>query len=87
MEVPDISIEQLSDGLLRSSVKSISKLHIPISIGLCLGLSLLFWRLVRFTILPLLRPRDPQEYPYWLPGVGHLFSFFQDSDQLLARAR
>ena len=56
-------------------------------LGLMLGFSLLIWRVVKFTLLPFFRPNEPQEYPYWLPGVGHLFSFFQNSDKLLARGR
>ncbi|KAL9020275.1 MAG: hypothetical protein Q9185_002455 [Variospora sp. 1 TL-2023] len=41
----------------------------------------------RFTVLPLFNRDDPQEYPYWIPGLGHLFSFFKNSDKLLARGR
>lgn len=28
---------------------------------------LLLWRLWMFTILPILRPNDPKELPYWIP--------------------
>ena len=28
----------------------------------------LMWRLWTFTILPLSRPREPKELPYWIPG-------------------
>lgn len=28
---------------------------------------LLFWRLCRFTLLPMMRPDEPKELPYWLP--------------------
>ncbi|KAK8127855.1 hypothetical protein PG984_008963 [Apiospora sp. TS-2023a] len=45
---------------------------------------LLVWRLVRFTIYPYLSPRDPLEYPYWIPIVGHLRSFFRNSNQLIS---
>ncbi|ROT37825.1 cytochrome P450 [Sodiomyces alkalinus F11] len=50
-------------------------------------LSLLGWRLYTFTILPWLYPNDPKEYPYWIPGLGHLRSFFKDSNKLLSDAR
>ncbi|KAI1657937.1 cytochrome P450 [Daldinia decipiens] len=45
------------------------------------------WRLFTFTIVPLLHPNDPKEYPYWIPVVGHLRSFFKNSSQLLSEAR
>ena len=31
-------------------------------------LFLVLWRLWRFTLLPILRPNDPEELPYWIPG-------------------
>lgn len=27
----------------------------------------IFWRIWRFTILPLFRPNEPVELPYWIP--------------------
>lgn len=30
--------------------------------------SLVLWRLWRFTILPATRPNEPKELPYWVPG-------------------
>lgn len=51
------------------------------------ALLLLAWRLFAFTILPFLYPRDPKEYPYWIPIVGHLQSFFKNSNDLLSEAR
>lgn len=38
-----------------------------VSIFFALLLVLLSWRLWRFTILPLLRPNEPRELPYWIP--------------------
>ena len=29
---------------------------------------LLVWRLWAFTVHPMLRPREPRELPYWIPG-------------------
>ena len=69
------------------SFKSFVGLPVLATIGLGLGFFLLLWRLIRFSIIPFCRPHDPREYPYWVPGIGHLFSFFQDSDKLLARGR
>ncbi|KAL2751871.1 hypothetical protein ACRALDRAFT_2114777 [Sodiomyces alcalophilus JCM 7366] len=60
-----------------------ARLGIPI----LLLLSLLAWRVYTFTILPWLYPDDPKEYPYWIPGVGHLGSFFKNSNRLLSEAR
>jgi hypothetical protein len=51
-----------------------------------LGL-LLIWRIVRFTVYPALHPSEPKEYPYWLPGFGHLGSFLSNAQTLLTRSR
>ncbi|KAI2469099.1 cytochrome P450 [Annulohypoxylon bovei var. microspora] len=48
---------------------------------------LLLWRVWRFTITPFLYPDDPKELPYWVPFLGHLRPFFQDSNALLSRAK
>lgn len=38
-----------------------------------LSLFLLFlWRLLRFSILPMLRAEEPKEIPYWIPGEANL---------------
>ncbi|KAK4197159.1 Abscisic acid 8'-hydroxylase 4 [Triangularia verruculosa] len=50
-------------------------------------LYLLLWRLYTFTIRPWLRPSDPKEYPYWIPVVGHLHSFFKNSSRLISDAK
>ena len=40
----------------------------PGSISLVLApVILLIWRLWRFSIIPLLYPKDPKELPYWIP--------------------
>ncbi|KAI4222480.1 MAG: hypothetical protein LQ349_007621 [Xanthoria aureola] len=75
------------EGLCDYSLVTLGDLSLFIRVGLGLGLSLLAWRCARFTVLPILYPDDPQEYPYWIPVLGHLFSFFRNSNKLLARAR
>ncbi|KAM3064745.1 hypothetical protein ACMFMG_005733 [Clarireedia jacksonii] len=45
--------------------------------------TLVTWRFVRFTLIPYFRPNDPKELPYWMPFVGHTFSFFQNPQALL----
>ncbi|KAF7876406.1 hypothetical protein EAF04_001498 [Stromatinia cepivora] len=50
-------------------------------------LLLLIWRLYRFTISPIIYPRDPKEYPYWIPVIGHLRSFYHNSSRLLSTVR
>ena len=41
----------------------------PLLLLPCLAvLSLLLWRMGKFTILPLFYRRDPKELPYWIPG-------------------
>ena len=79
-----MAVAQAPQGFLHSSFVG---LPVVAKVGLGLALVLLVWRVAKFSVVPLLRPNDPQEYPYWIPGVGHLFSFFQDSDNLLARGR
>ncbi|GAB1315261.1 Abscisic acid 8'-hydroxylase 4 [Madurella fahalii] len=49
--------------------------------------SLLLWRFYTFTVAPWLHPTDPKEYPYWVPVVGHLRSFFKNSSRLVSEAR
>lgn len=38
-----------------------------LGIGLTFLACWISWRVWRFTILPLLRPKDPVELPYWIP--------------------
>lgn len=58
-----------------------------ISILVSVAVALLVWRLWRFTILPILRPREPRELPYWIPFIGHAPSFFKDADKTLTYGR
>ena len=81
------SLAAMLEGLRDYFLVTLGELSLFIRVGLGLGLSLLAWRCVRFTVLPILYPDDPQEYPYWIPVLGHLFSFFRNSNKLLARAR
>lgn len=52
----------------------------PFSVKICLVLPLvlLFWRFWRFTVLPFIRPNEPQELPYWFPceSFEHLLEIF-----------
>jgi hypothetical protein len=43
-----------------------SRLYVPV-IGL---LILATWRFYTFTFLPWVYPKDPKEYPYWIPVIG-----------------
>ncbi|ROT42880.1 putative cytochrome P450 oxidoreductase [Sodiomyces alkalinus F11] len=45
------------------------------------------WWFLRFSLLPSFHRDEPKELPYTLPLLGHLFSFFGDSNALLTRAR
>jgi hypothetical protein len=40
----------------------------PLLAIVALAVGLLLWRVWTFTLLPLLRPDDPKEVPYWIPG-------------------
>lgn len=42
----------------------------PIFLAFSLGLGVLAWRLWNFTIIPFLRPKEPLELPYWMPGMS-----------------
>ncbi|KAH3961190.1 hypothetical protein HBI56_209870 [Parastagonospora nodorum] len=48
---------------------------------------LLSWRLWRFTIRPRLHPDEPKELPYWIPFIGHVFSFFVDFNGAIEKGR
>ncbi|KAI3317207.1 putative cytochrome p450 [Xylariaceae sp. AK1471] len=49
--------------------------------------ALVLWRIWRFTVLPLLHPDQPKEFPYWVPFLGHGRAFFLDSNGLLTKAK
>ncbi|KAL4770179.1 cytochrome P450 [Aspergillus nidulans var. acristatus] len=63
MDVLDAALSELYT-LVRSLVTS------PVCQGVLL--SLLTWRLWRFTISPALHREDPKEAPYWIPFLGHI---------------
>lgn len=46
--------------------------YVGINIAAASLLTLLLWRLWRFTIRPLLNPHQPRELPYWIPMIGKL---------------
>ncbi|KAL8718434.1 MAG: hypothetical protein Q9225_004433 [Loekoesia sp. 1 TL-2023] len=80
-------VTQFSRGFVRFIHVTLDDMPLAATVGLGFGFALLIWRLLRFSVLPLYFRNDPQEYPHWLPGVGHLFSFFRNSDKLLERGR
>jgi hypothetical protein len=43
-----------------------------IIIPFSLALIYMIWRLWKFTLKPLLRPDEPKELPYWIPGTSSL---------------
>ena len=49
--------------------------------------TLLSWRLWRFSIAPLLNPKEPQEVPYWIPFIGHAIGFVKNQDRVLSYGR
>jgi hypothetical protein len=49
--------------------------------------SLLSWRLWRFTIRPNFHPNEPKELPYWIPFIGHAMSFLQNFSEATAKGR
>ena len=49
--------------LIGSGVRS------PVTTVVTLSFFFLFlWRLLRFSVLPVFRPEEPKEIPYWFPG-------------------
>ncbi|PSN66567.1 cytochrome P450 [Corynespora cassiicola Philippines] len=51
------------------------------------SLSLIAWRLWKFTIIPWLHPQEPRELPYWVPFLGHTGSYVSNGHAVLLRAR
>lgn len=80
-------LASIASWLIQSVNITGSRLSFTVTFGCAIALALLVWRLIRFTIIPIWRPNEPREYPYWVPGFGHLISFFQNSDRLLQNAR
>jgi hypothetical protein len=79
--------QKSSSGVSHALLAYVVELPLTAHVALFLALAYISWGLIRFTVIPMLCPDEPKEYPYWLPFFGHLFAFFQDSDALLARAR
>ncbi|KAE8350519.1 cytochrome P450 [Aspergillus coremiiformis] len=82
----------LSDALTSLAIVVVQNLplgareHLPlVAVGIASVLTLIFWRIWRFTIVPFLEPDDPRELPYWIPCHGG--AFFRNSNALLTRAR
>ncbi|OCK77573.1 cytochrome P450, partial [Lepidopterella palustris CBS 459.81] len=50
-------------------------------------ISLLVWRVWAFTVVPILRPNEPKELPYWIPIIGHGTRFLKDSQSLFTYGR
>ncbi|KAL8909703.1 MAG: hypothetical protein Q9207_000012 [Kuettlingeria erythrocarpa] len=46
------------------------------------GIFYLLWRSLTFTILPILRPKDPRQLLYWIPG--HAMPLIKDAQALIA---
>ncbi|PSN62499.1 cytochrome P450 [Corynespora cassiicola Philippines] len=52
--------------------------NIYLSISTCVCAFLVTWRIWRFTVCPVLWPKEPKELPYWIPFLGHVGGFFMD---------
>lgn len=46
---------------------------ILVLVSATLGALVLVWRLLSFSIMPMLRPNVPKEIPYWVPGKPRIF--------------
>ncbi|KAF2793410.1 cytochrome P450 [Melanomma pulvis-pyrius CBS 109.77] len=51
------------------------------------ALAYLVWRVWTFNISPRLHPERPLIYPYWVPWVGNIASFLQNSNRTITQAR
>jgi hypothetical protein len=60
--------QNILDELSVSSLKTNAEHHPHFAILAAALVVLLVWRLLRFTIVPVFRPNEPKEYPYWIPG-------------------
>lgn len=63
--LPDALLTWSNEGRVGASSASLLLISL-------LGCLLLSWRLWMFTILPLLRPDEPKEIPYWVPCLPNL---------------
>ena len=57
------------------SVCPVTDVGLTFSIYVIAALSLFLWflwRLLRFSILPMLKPKEAKEIPYWIPGEMNL---------------
>ncbi|KAI0966397.1 cytochrome P450 [Xylaria arbuscula] len=56
-------------------------------VAVLLVLTWMLWRLYRFTLIPLLRPQEVKELPYWIPFLGHAISLYRDIDGTITHGR
>lgn len=59
-ELGDMQLPSLENAVIRPKLENL----LPLT---CLALWL-GWRIWRFTILPLIYPKEPKELPYWIPS-------------------
>jgi hypothetical protein len=45
-----------------------------LSSAIALAVSYLTWYAWRFYLHPMLYPREPKQYPYWIPGKSHVLN-------------
>ncbi|KAL4744325.1 hypothetical protein BDW72DRAFT_199706 [Aspergillus terricola var. indicus] len=64
----------------------LASITISLQIGSAFLATLIAWRIWKFTILPLFRPDDPVELPYWIPYFGHAGAYLKDSHGLMKKA-
>ncbi|KAF2010561.1 cytochrome P450 [Aaosphaeria arxii CBS 175.79] len=50
-------------------------------------LSLVAFRVWKFTIRPLLYPEEPRELPYWIPYFGHTFAYVRSGHDVVMQAK
>ncbi|KAF7586369.1 hypothetical protein BBP40_009015, partial [Aspergillus hancockii] len=58
-----------------------------VAVSIASLITLMLWRVWRFTIVPYLEPNDPKELPYWIPILGHGGAFWRNSNALLSYGR
>ncbi|KAF7512406.1 hypothetical protein GJ744_001341 [Endocarpon pusillum] len=60
--------------------------QVPLALALPLS-AIIGWRFWRFTLIPIIFPKEPKVLPYWIPIIGHTASFFKSADKTLTLGR
>lgn len=66
----DVASQWLSRPLYLLDKQAGDVASVTVTVAVVVLVGLLLWRLWTFSILPALRPNEPKELPYWIPGMS-----------------